>query len=213
MGAEQGRFTLAELAAASGVSPRTIRYYTTEGLLPPPGERGRYAIYTGVHLRRLQLIGQLKAAYLPLAAIRERLAARSDDARLPDDGGWPDDTKILSSQASTDRQLPPPLTHEPASASGFGFRVSASLAAGPTDRASAVRPPAQPTPTGYAALFPYPDEAMATEGTTIESGELWQRVPLGPGVELHVRAPVSVELQQRLDRLIADARALLNDES
>ena len=30
--------TLAELAALSGLSPRTIRYYVAEGLIPTPGK-------------------------------------------------------------------------------------------------------------------------------------------------------------------------------
>ncbi|MGH9270209.1 MAG: MerR family transcriptional regulator, partial [Ilumatobacteraceae bacterium] len=40
-----GTFGLAELAVASGVSARTIRYYQAERLLPPPAKRGRQAVY------------------------------------------------------------------------------------------------------------------------------------------------------------------------
>jgi DNA-binding transcriptional MerR regulator len=66
-------YTIGELARLAGVTPRTIRYYTAEGLLPPPETRGRYALYSEDHLRRLRLIGRLKDAYLPLAEIKARL--------------------------------------------------------------------------------------------------------------------------------------------
>src|SRR5687767_178938 len=71
--AEEILYTISELADAAGVTPRTIRYYTAEGLLPPPDARGRYALYTTDHLHRLLLIARLKEAYLPLNEIKARL--------------------------------------------------------------------------------------------------------------------------------------------
>jgi len=72
--AEEMIYTIGELAEAAGVTPRTIRYYTAEGLLPPPDTRGRYARYGADHLLRLHLIARLKEAYLPLGEIKARLA-------------------------------------------------------------------------------------------------------------------------------------------
>src|SRR5436309_7478607 len=66
-------YTISELAEAACTTPRTIRFYTAEGLLPPPDARGRFALYSDEHLDRLRLILRLKEAYLPLSAIRERL--------------------------------------------------------------------------------------------------------------------------------------------
>ncbi len=54
------------------VTPRTIRYYVEQGVLPPPG-RGRPAEYTSDHLRRLALIRRLKEQYLPLEEIRDTM--------------------------------------------------------------------------------------------------------------------------------------------
>lgn len=68
-------YSIGELAALAEVTPRTIRYYTAEGLLPVPEVRGKYAVYHEDHLNRLRLIARLKAAYLPLSVIKERLAA------------------------------------------------------------------------------------------------------------------------------------------
>ncbi|HEY1013588.1 MAG TPA: helix-turn-helix domain-containing protein, partial [Herpetosiphonaceae bacterium] len=69
----EGRYTIGELAERADVTPRTIRYYTSEGVLPPPDLRGKYALYSEDHLRRLLLIKQLKDAFLPLQEIRARL--------------------------------------------------------------------------------------------------------------------------------------------
>lgn len=70
---EETTYTIGALADAAGVTPRTIRYYTSEGLLPPPDTRGKYALYSEDHLLRLRLIARLKDAYLPLGEIRARL--------------------------------------------------------------------------------------------------------------------------------------------
>lgn len=69
--ADPPTFDLPELASASGVSERTIRYYQAERLLPRPGKRGRDAVYTADHLERLRLIGELRDRGLSLQTIRE----------------------------------------------------------------------------------------------------------------------------------------------
>jgi len=70
---EETLYTIGDLADRAGVTPRTIRYYTAEGLLPRPDARGQYALYGEEHLLRLQLIARLKAAYLPLGEIKAQI--------------------------------------------------------------------------------------------------------------------------------------------
>src|SRR5437870_2719898 len=77
--AHENLYTIGELAELAGVTPRTIRYYTAEGLLPRPEPRGQYALYGQEHLLRLQLIARLKAAYLPLGEIKARIAYLDPD--------------------------------------------------------------------------------------------------------------------------------------
>jgi DNA-binding transcriptional MerR regulator len=77
-GSSRQTFTVDELADASGVPARTIRFYQAEGLLPWPEKRGRQAIYDGVHLERLQAIAVMQQRGLQLAAIRDLLTL--DDA-------------------------------------------------------------------------------------------------------------------------------------
>ena len=71
--AEETLYTIGQLAEIAGVTPRTIRYYTAEGLLPRSDVRGQYARYGEEHLLRLQLIGHLKESYLPLGEIKARI--------------------------------------------------------------------------------------------------------------------------------------------
>ena len=61
--------TLAELAEASGVPARTIRFYISRGLLDGPVKAGRGAAYTGGHLDRLERIKTLQNAGRTLSEI------------------------------------------------------------------------------------------------------------------------------------------------
>lgn len=78
--ATDGGFGIGELAERAGFTARTIRYYTTEGLLPQPRRRGRCAVYDETHLARLELIRTLQSAGLSLAAIGDYLRQIPDDA-------------------------------------------------------------------------------------------------------------------------------------
>src|ERR1700759_3849444 len=58
---------------------RTIRYYTTLGLLDRPAAmRGRTALYGARHLLQLVAIKRLQARGLSLAAVQERVVGLSD---------------------------------------------------------------------------------------------------------------------------------------
>ena len=57
---------------------RTVRYYTTLGLLDRPKIEGRQGHYGERHLLQLLAIKALQAVDLPLAEIQQRLYARSD---------------------------------------------------------------------------------------------------------------------------------------
>ena len=58
---------------------RTIRYYTTLGLIDRPLEmRGRTALYGRRHLLQIVAIKRLQARGLSLSEIQERLVGQSD---------------------------------------------------------------------------------------------------------------------------------------
>ena len=63
--------TIDELASASGFTVRTIRFYTQEGILPPPTDyNGRVALYTREHQKKLNIIKELKENFVPLSLIK-----------------------------------------------------------------------------------------------------------------------------------------------
>jgi DNA-binding transcriptional MerR regulator len=73
--------TIRQLAERAGVTQRTIRYYTDEGLIDAPVDKVRTPRYTERHLLQLLAAAKLKAGYLPLRVIRARMAGM-DDADL-----------------------------------------------------------------------------------------------------------------------------------
>lgn len=66
--------TVDQLAARSGFTVRTIRFYAGRGLLPPPTLRGRRGLYGPEHLARLELVSELSALGFTLSAIEGYLA-------------------------------------------------------------------------------------------------------------------------------------------
>lgn len=72
------RYTMHDLEEETGFNARTIRYYISQGLLPPAHGRGPSATYDLGHLLRLRMILLLKTAYQPLEEIKERLAGLTD---------------------------------------------------------------------------------------------------------------------------------------
>ena len=71
--------TIDELAHISGMPSRTIRFYNTEGMLPPPTMRGRVAYYDEEHLLVLRIIKELKEQQnLPLETIKQMLEIRAE---------------------------------------------------------------------------------------------------------------------------------------
>lgn len=75
-----GRLNLTQEDGRVSPAPdaRTIRYYTSMGLLERPAFEGRKARYGRRHVLQLVAIKALQAESLPLARIQERLYGRTD---------------------------------------------------------------------------------------------------------------------------------------
>ncbi|HEY8447610.1 MAG TPA: MerR family transcriptional regulator [Thermomicrobiales bacterium] len=73
------RYAIADLERETGLPARTIRYYISQGLLPPAHGRGPGATYDLGHLLRLKMIQRLKAEHLPLEEIKRRLGDLTDE--------------------------------------------------------------------------------------------------------------------------------------
>ncbi|MER5984408.1 MerR family transcriptional regulator [Streptomyces sp. NPDC001787] len=84
-GTDEPTLTVDELAARAGVTVRTVRFYSTRGLLPPPviGPR-RVGHYGHEHLSRLALIEELQHQGMTLAAIERYLEQLPPDLSAHD---------------------------------------------------------------------------------------------------------------------------------
>ena len=76
--------TVDELADATGVSVRNIRYYASLGLLPAPERRGRVAYYGVRHRALLDLTTALQDHGFTLQAIERYLARMPEDMTIED---------------------------------------------------------------------------------------------------------------------------------
>ncbi|GFG77538.1 MerR family transcriptional regulator [Mycobacterium paragordonae] len=140
----------ADAVQASGAAPdnrqakavpaeRMIRYYTSRGLLPRPGNRGRALIYGRTHLMRLVAIKRLQGEGLSLDEIAERLAGMSA-------------AQVEALAAIPDSAVPaglgdPEPAPEPARAAGAFWRAVPDAAPEIVpDAAPAVVPDAAPAP-------------------------------------------------------------------
>jgi DNA-binding transcriptional MerR regulator len=79
-----GRLSVKEVAELAGVTPRTVRYYHSIGLLAePPRDASGYRRYGGKEVVELVRIVRLRAVGMPLPQIAQRVSDdASDDASL-----------------------------------------------------------------------------------------------------------------------------------
>lgn len=194
------RYTLAALTEAAGVSVRTVRYYISEGLLPPPVGAGRASHYTTGHLNRLALIARLKDAYLPLKEIRRRLAGLSD-AEV---------TALLAEEAAAEAAVVRAAEADHDDALTYIDRVLTPAAGGAVRRAAeaAARAPVhmlrEASPPWEGELARGAAEAAAEE--PIDHGEPWLRIRLGDEAELLVSDRLLRRRREKVDWLVRWAR-------
>jgi len=191
------RYSLTELADLAGVTPRTVRYYMSQGLLPSPGASGPGAKYDDTHLGRLRLVRRLQREHLPLAEIRQRLAGLDDTAiatlaEAPAAVADPQDSALDYIR----RVLGPPQVQPNRHLAMKQLPLRAySLAAEPVTDV--------PIPNTL-SVEPAP-------GRSFERSQ-WERIPLAPDIELHVRRPLPRPLAKQVDRLVSIARDLLEED-
>ncbi|KOU59765.1 MerR family transcriptional regulator [Streptomyces sp. NPDC054949] len=116
--APEPTLTVDELASRAGVTVRTVRFYSTRGLLPPPviGPR-RVGHYGPEHLSRLALIEELQHQGMTLSAIERYLDALPDDLSAHDlaihralVATWAPDAPLESSREELEKRAGRPLT-------------------------------------------------------------------------------------------------------
>ena len=184
---------LAQLASAAGVTPRTVRYYVQQGLLPSPGTRGPGTKYDRGLLERLQLIRLLQRQHWPLSKIREHFESLDEEGvrlelgkppELPLPGVSDSALKYVRGVLGRGRHSSPPSAkrHE---ADLFAEDTHATLS--------------RATPPSEAGKW------QVTKST-------WERIRLSRDVELSIRRPLTREQNKRIDRLLEAARQILSEE-
>ena len=196
------RYSISELADLAGVTPRTVRYYLAQGLLPSPGATGPGVKYGEDHLDRLKLIRRLQRKHLPLAEIRTtldglsgaRLTQLADDEAEEHSSGEPPNTAIDYIRRVLAPARPP--------GSSLLKRVEAAELRAPYPALSA-----PPLASRSLRVAPATTEPV----DTLERSQ-WEHIGLAPDIELHVRRPLTRSLSRKVDRLVTIARELLEED-
>jgi len=219
-----------ELAERAGVSVRTIRYYITEGLLPAPTTRGRYAYYSEEYLDLIELIRRLKDAYLPLREIRSLvLNLPSEIVRqvLEKNAGLPQEellknVRILAENFRQD--------NDSASEDESSNRIVNDTVASYTDKLLKI----QENPAPFSSkikqttdLLSRPRELQRSDNRKISlssdaidndissdpfdedfSKTTWVKIEITPGIEIHLSSIKYHRFKDRIKKLVLLARDL-----
>ena len=214
---EPGRYTIGKLAEAAGTTPRTIRYYTTEKLLPPPLTEGRIALYTEAHCNRLKLIQRLKNAFLPLDAIRSQIADLNDaqvESLLADSADAPEEVNQSEAEKRVRLQIGAAEPHSEHSGAAYVAQILA--VSGQTRAKESKTETEAPKPKRALLVSPVfrPSESERDAGAAgRENREIWEHIRLTNDAELRVRVPATPAERERLERRIVAAQALFAGEA
>ncbi len=191
-------YLINELAKLTKTTVRTIRYYTSEGLLPQPDSDGKYAFYNENHKNRLELILRMKAAYLPLKEIRQIMLSLSDEQVF----------QRLMEQVSSEkkegvkRSESPGREKKESDALNYISNILETQTRYRKNEFKSKKPAIHNQKTILYSQSPLP-----LDPTDIEN---WQHIILSPGVELQLRYPADTETNNRVQQLITYAKKLFN---
>lgn len=180
-------YTLTELAAATGVSARTIRYYQAERVLDAPTKAGRDAVYRETHAERLTLISELRDRGLTLQTIRQLVAADNLTQSVSE---WLGVDATLSAPWSDDR--PRTFTLE---------ELNERLAHHGMDKPGVL---SELQRAGFASAGPAGTWAVRSPALLTHALQL-----LAAGIDLDISARVRDLLRRRLAKAVDDTVSLL----
>ena len=227
-------YSITDLANIAGVSARTVRYYIGLGLLPSAGFAGPATRYDDTHLARLRLIRQLQKEHRPLAEIRRQLAGM-DDSQVAQVAALTSlTTEVPTEPASALDYVRRVLGQDARSPAA---RSPAALPLRPPAAMAAPAPPMPETTRWMASSLarrapdwvepvlqaaaspleppmsaPEPPKSAPQAPSSAPARSQWDRIPLDPDIELHVRRPLSRAQNRRVERLIALAQQLFEEE-
>ncbi|MGD0006909.1 MAG: MerR family transcriptional regulator [Anaerolineaceae bacterium] len=209
---------ISELAERASVSVRTIRFYISEGLLPPPQARGRYSVYDEEYLTRIELIKRLKGAYLPLKEIRRMVESlsREEIERMLHKLSEPSSTSSPASSPAAARNNSGIRESGLPEALDYISRVLQSQAT-PASKAAAPLPsalPPMPAPLSQPGR-PHPATRASlvqeSDSQPEESESSWRHYTIQPGVELLVSEKIYHQSALSIHQIVAQIKQLFSN--
>lgn len=197
--------TINELSKMANVTVRTIRFYTDEGVLDEPSGRDRYARYTRRHYLQLNTARALKERFYPLRVIRDKMASMTD-AELEQLGGpVPAHIEARFAEAYVPELVAEhidmsyvPIVEAPTTRSVVDSMVYHSVP-NPMQSFQANSEVSHTMPT------PVPPSRSAVRlSNTV--GDVWHRITVAPGIELHVRDDAMQDSAGDIRRIMASMR-------
>lgn len=189
------------------MNPRLVRHYTTVGLLPAPTREGREARYGRVHLLGLLALRRLMADGLSGKALAGALTGRSEQ----------DLADLARVGVTGEEPLAPPAPMFESFAAGAGPLLLGALRVDEPERNPAVaylEVLRRPVKAEVAAAAPAqgPVRRGRRPQDSVTAGEVWRRVTLEPGLELHLSSEFRVPRgEARWDDLLRRLREVLDD--
>lgn len=163
------------------VTRRTIYFYISEGLLPPAEGSGTASVYGPRHRLVLKLIKLCQSAHMPLRKIKSRIDALQGVS----------DHELAEQIARMERIQPPLLDADVADLRMFAQDARMFWSA-------------------ERRQIPGAGESAFQRNVPIQRGsDLWKRVELVPGVEMHYQVTGNRKWESFLDGFITDARLKL----
>jgi len=195
--------TINELSKMANVTIRTIRFYTDEGVLDEPAGRDRYARYTRRHYLQLSAAKTLKAMFLPLRVIRDRIASLNDNELEVLAGPVPADIEARFAEAELPRFA---LAETPA----FVLNQARHDVVSPRTmryaplHSSVDRDDNDDELTAPLAQI-HPSLLTRTVAPSTTS-DVWHRIAVSANIELHVREEAMQEEAGEIRRILATLR-------
>ncbi len=196
--ATEREYTLDELSNLANVTPRTVRYYIAEDILPPPTIGGRNATYSQEHLDRLHAISAMKAMFLPLREIRHRL-----NMLTPEQMRDPAYLASLSQAVAADRAMHRRMHNENRSIRSNAVESAAEYI-DQIDRRQERR--------GERRSERGKPREMKAMSMAEPPSQTWERFPLGDDAELIVRSSKVQSMGPRLHRTLHRLRHLIEND-
>jgi DNA-binding transcriptional MerR regulator len=194
--------TINELSKMADVTIRTIRFYTDEGVLDEPAGRDRYARYTRRHYLQLSAAKTLKAMFLPLRVIRDRIASLNDHELEVLAGPVPPEIEARFAEAEHPRFMV-------AERQAFYLNEVQHAVVSAKDVRRAAMAPAAHRDDDDALTAPFVQIHPSLLTRTVapsSTSDVWHRIAISANIELHVREEAMQEEAGEIRRILATLR-------